>query len=168
MYSCLRNADRVGYNVSRLSDYCQERFHIELGITKKAVGHVFAVDMGGQTTISGTGEIYENFKKTGQLNGYAGFGETPKTFFEKGYKSASLRYMKFDETYHRMPYDCRDSEFFIEFNHFSCDIFNHIHLKLISHLRKLYFPTYSFFPDYFFDSQKDFFMKIRKENDGIY
>ena len=47
----------------------------------------------------GTGEIYENFKRTGQLNGYAGFGETPKTFFEKGYKSASLCYMKFDETY---------------------------------------------------------------------
>ena len=53
LYSCLCNAVRAGYNVSRLSDYCQERFHIELGIMKKVVGHVFEVDMGGQTTISG-------------------------------------------------------------------------------------------------------------------
>ena len=128
LYSCLRNAVRAGINVSRLADYCQERFHTELGVGKKIVGHVSAIDTGGQTTISGSGEIFEKFKRTGELNGYAGCGQTPKTFFEPGYKTAPVRYMNLDETYHRMPYDCRDSKSVNKYFRFQsyvhCDVFD--------------------------------------------
>ena len=51
LYSTLHNAVRAGFNVSRLADYCQDRFNTELGINKKIVGHIFAADTGGQTTI---------------------------------------------------------------------------------------------------------------------
>ena len=108
LYSSLRNAVRGGYNISRLAEYLQARL-LEMGKQEKDVGHVLLVDTGGQTTISGSGPIFENFKETGQLQNFSGYGEIPKNFFEKGYKSAKLRYMKFNETYHRMPYNCTRS-----------------------------------------------------------
>ena len=81
-----------------------------MGNDRKNVGHVLVVDTGGQTTISGSGEIFEKFKELGQLKDYAGYGQVPKTFFDRGYKSATVCYMKFDQTYHRMPYDCMCSK----------------------------------------------------------
>ena len=71
--------------------------------------HVFVIDTGGQTTISGSGKIYEDFKASNQILGYFGFGQNPKFFYEPGYLRASVRYMNLDETYHRMPYDCTKS-----------------------------------------------------------
>ena len=86
---------------------------MELGKNKREdVGHVLVIDTGGQTTISGTGKIFDEFKESGTLKNYTGYGQEPKTFFEKGYKRAGVRYMNFDETYHGMPYDCRCSKNF--------------------------------------------------------
>ena len=109
LYSCLRNAIRHGFNISRLAEYVQSRMYDEVGKDKQKVGHVLVVETGGQATISGTGEIFENFKTTGKIEGYSGYGQIPLTFFEKGYRTATVRYMNFDETYHRMPYDCTKS-----------------------------------------------------------
>ena len=113
LYSTLRNAIRGGHNVSHLAEYIQTRLQKELGHDMKKVGHVSLVDTGGQTTFSGSGEIFEKFKKCWQLKDYSGFGLNPKTFFEEGFTTAPLRYMKFDETYHRMPYDCTNSMFLL-------------------------------------------------------
>ena len=110
LYSCLRNAVRGGHNISRLAEYYQSRLKQELGMDMKLVGHVFVLDTGGQSTISGSGEMYEEFKRSGALVNYAGYGEVPKTFYDKGYKTASVRSMNLDETYHRMPYDSRRSK----------------------------------------------------------
>ena len=91
---------------------------MELGKNKREdVGHVLVIDTGGQTTISGTGKIFDEFKESGTLKNYTGYGQEPKTFFEKGYKRAGVRYMNFDETYHGMPYDCRRVRIFFFYIH---------------------------------------------------
>ena len=117
MYSTLRNAIRGGFNVSRLAEYLQKRLS-QGASNEREVGHVFLVDTGGQTTISGSGKIFENFKKCGKLSGYTGMGENAVEFFDKGYKTANLRYMNFDETYHGMPYDCTRSKYICNFKYF--------------------------------------------------
>ena len=74
-------------------------------------GFVSLIDTGKQCTISGYGEIFDNFLKTYKLEGFTGFGRKPSGFYDADYETAPCRVMNFDQTYHKMPYDCRRSEF---------------------------------------------------------
>ena len=68
LYSFLQNAVHAGFNISCLSDYIQDRL-MELGKNKREdVGHVLVIDTGGQTTMSGTGKIFDEFKESEKLH----------------------------------------------------------------------------------------------------
>ena len=110
------------------------------GQNLKAVGHVSISDTGGQTTISGSGEIYENFKKMGKIENYSGFGQTPVNFYDPGFKTAVLRMMNFDESYHGMQYDaCRSTKLTLE-NMFVNIIPFPSMLQALNLLLDIYFP----------------------------
>ena len=59
--------------------------------------------------MAGTGEIYKDFKRTGKLANYSGFGEQPTTFYEPNFATANVREIKYDQTFYVMPYDVRKS-----------------------------------------------------------
>ena len=106
IYSSLCSTVRVGFNTVRLADIYNERTR-ELGEKKRNAGHISIVDTGKQTTISGSGEIFEIFQKTGLIKKFSGFGTKAMTFFDENFTRAPLRKMNFDETYYKMHYDCR-------------------------------------------------------------
>ena len=75
------------------------------------------MDVDGQSTMSGSGEMYEKFKKSGLLTKFSGYGEQPASFYDPNFEKASLREMNLDETYYGMDYDCRSSK--IHYNFFT-------------------------------------------------
>ena len=110
MESSLFNSVRAGFNTVRYAEIYNERKTTQ-DQTQQNVGHISIIQYGGQMTISGSGDIYENFKKGGLVGKVAGNAEKPVTFLEEGFDTAPLREMQFDETYYGMHYDCRSSEF---------------------------------------------------------
>ena len=61
----------------------------------------------------GCGEVFDNFKSSGDLNKYTGISGDPKKYYEDGWQDALLRLMKFDQSFYKMPYDCRKSMQFL-------------------------------------------------------
>ena len=112
MESSLFSTVHVGFNTVRFAEIYNDRTH-KPGQEKKSVSHISVVDTGDQMTISGSGEIFEFFQQTGLLQKFSGYGEKPVTFFELGFKTASIRKMNLDETYYNMHYDIRHSEKFL-------------------------------------------------------
>ena len=105
MHTCIWK----GIETGRLSDALNSRLFADLHGLSKA-GIFIAIDTTHQCTFAGTGPIFENFKRTGKLENYTGFGMTPTTFYEPDFDVAKVRYINFDETYAGMPYDCTDSK----------------------------------------------------------
>ena len=68
-----------------------------------------AVKVGDQCTISGCGNIFDNFMETGEISNYLGYAKKPVRFFEDNFDKAPFRMMKYDQTFDKMPYDCRKS-----------------------------------------------------------
>ena len=69
------------------------------------------IDTGSQSTISGSGKIYDAFQRTGIISGYSGGGGTPMKISDPNSDLAPLRKMEFDETYHGMTYKCTRSSY---------------------------------------------------------
>ena len=100
---------RVGFNTARLAEIYNARTK-ETGKNAKLVTHISLMDLGGQSTMSGCGEIYENFKKSGLLTKFTGYGEKAASFYDPTFETAPLRELNLDETYYGMDYDCRSSK----------------------------------------------------------
>ena len=95
----------VGLETARYAQILNERIALPTQPTN-VVGFVSVMDTGGQTTITGFGQMYENFQKTGKIENYSGYGKRLVTFYEPDFKTAVIRSMNFDETFHGMQYDC--------------------------------------------------------------
>ena len=53
--------------------------------------------------------MFDTFNSSGDLNKYTGCSGKPKKYYEDGWQDAMLRLMKFDQSFYKMPYDCRKS-----------------------------------------------------------
>ena len=67
------------------------------------------LNTGKQCTISGIGQVFEDFLKTGNISNFTGFGTEPAKSHEQHYQEAPLRIMTFAQTYGNMHYDCSQS-----------------------------------------------------------
>ena len=102
-------AVRVAFNTVRYAEVLNQRL-CQAGQQPLSIGHFSVLDIGGQSTLSGSGEIYDEFLANGTLSKFSGYSERPVGFFETNFKTASLRKLRFDETYYGMQYDCRSSK----------------------------------------------------------
>ena len=100
-------AIREGLAAVRISDFLDGVLGIFGKESQASNGVVMAIDVDGQCTIAGIGKMFETFKATGKIQHYSGYGQEPKTFYQANYAKAACRFMKFDETFWKMPYDVR-------------------------------------------------------------
>ena len=108
----MKTAFRYGIATKRLCDALNERIFGQSKIKRKAAVAML-IDTGEQTTISGSGQVFEKFQRTGVMDGYTGFGMSPTKFSDPDADTALLRDMAFDETYHGMTYDVTCSKHFV-------------------------------------------------------
>ena len=101
---------REGIAATRIADFLNQQLKL-LGQINGPAGALIAVDTGEQCSISGVGPIYEHFIQTGKLMNYSGYGTEASTFHDNDFNTASLRIVNYDETFYKMPYDVRKSEF---------------------------------------------------------
>ena len=106
--SALCTSIREGIASLRIADFLRQKL-ADLGKEMRGVsGGIFLIDTGEQCTIGGVGEIFDDFRWTGKIVNYTGYGGEPATMYDKkNYHTAPCSIMNFDETYYRMPYDCR-------------------------------------------------------------
>ena len=64
---------------------------------------------GNQCTLSGSGDIFDHFLTTGEIKDYGGKSQEPVSFYDESFETASCRLIKFNQTFYKMPYDCRKS-----------------------------------------------------------
>ena len=107
LLSTVCSSVREGLAAVRIAEFLNKELQ-DLGEEIGLRGLVLVLDTGQQCTIAGAGTIFDNFRHTGQVNNYTGYGEEPTKFYDrKNYHTAPCRLMNFDETYYKMPYDCR-------------------------------------------------------------
>ena len=100
---------REGLDCICLAEHYNKRIHINSNCVESP-GAILLIKTGEQCTICGAGTIYEEFKRTGKLINFTGYGEKPKSFYEQNFQEAPLRMINFDQTFYDMPYDCRESK----------------------------------------------------------
>ena len=44
------------------------------------------------------------------MNKYSGDANDPAKYYDPGWEDSRFRFMSFDQTFYKMPYDCRKSE----------------------------------------------------------
>ena len=72
---------------------------------------LFIIDDSKQTTFSGVGNILEEFNSAKVIKSFSGQGTEPAKFYDVNFDQANLRFMKFDQAYHKvLPYDSRTSK----------------------------------------------------------
>ena len=105
---------REGLASLRIAEFLNKKLR-DLGRDVGGVpGGVFLIDTGNQTTISGVGSIFDEFLRSGKIENYTGSDEQPTQMFDKkNYHTAACRLMTFDQTFYRMPYDCRSRMFIL-------------------------------------------------------
>ena len=109
-----------GLAAVRIADFLNIQLK-DIGEEFSITGCCIVIDTGQQCTVAGVGQMFEEFQRSGMLKGYTGFGSAPTQFFDrKNYHTAPYRLMKFDETYYKMPYDCRTHEIFSIYFVFLC------------------------------------------------
>ena len=60
--------------------------------------------MGKQCTFAGHGKAYDEFMKTGVLQGFTGYGQKPTSCKDPHFNEVQLRYMTFAQTYGKEKY----------------------------------------------------------------
>ena len=101
---------REGLAATRIADFLNEQLRM-LGQVNKPAGAVIALDTGEECTIAGVGPMFDEFLRIGKLINYSGYGGEATTFYDHNFEQAPFRLMKYDETFYKMPYDVRKSEF---------------------------------------------------------
>ena len=111
MLSTVMKSLREGLAATRIADFVNQKLRNENLIhNDSSSGAVICIDTLGQTTFAGVGKIYEDFKRTGKLMNYSGFGKEAKTFYEKDFEAAAVRMLNYDQTFYKLPYDVRKSK----------------------------------------------------------
>ena len=95
---------RIGIAAGRIAELINKRLNI---ITP--VSTFFLFETGGQATFSGEGYHYNDFKRDGEILDFTGKGSDPQRIFQRTFDVALCRTVNFAETYHKMSYDCRQS-----------------------------------------------------------
>ena len=138
MNSSLSSAIHYCFNTVRYAEIYNKRKNSD---ESKPVGHISLVQTGNQMTLSGSGEIYEQFKAWGFLQNLSGIATEPVSFFQDGYKNAPVRAIKFDETYYDMHYDVRSSKEWLVLN-VNLWIFQLEWHKISQHLLYIFFHSH--------------------------
>ena len=107
--STVMKSIREGLAAVRIAEFLNEQLK-GIGIKNGIPGALIFLEVGGQCTTSGVGKIYDDFKRTGKIINYTGYGQQATRFNEPNYEKAQFRFVNFDETFHKMPYDARTSE----------------------------------------------------------
>ena len=66
----------------RIADFLNQQLE-SLGEEVGLTGLVLALDTGKQCTIAGAGPIFEEFRWSGKVINYTGYGEEPTKFYDK-------------------------------------------------------------------------------------
>ena len=99
--SQLMTALREGVTATRLADYYNDKMNKRL-----TTGNITIIDTGEQTTICGSGEIFNKFLQSGKIENFSGFGQKPVNFYDSNFEVAPFRMITYDQTFRGMPYDC--------------------------------------------------------------
>ena len=94
----LRSTIQNGISTTRLADHLNDRL-LSSGLMKRFTNLVIMIDTGKQCTLAGCSKSYEEFKKTGVLKNFTGYGQRPALFHEAHFNEAPLRLMTFGQTY---------------------------------------------------------------------
>ena len=110
MSSTLLTSLREGLACIRIADFLNAKLNAQ---DTGDSGAVIILDTGKQCSIAGCGKMFEEFLRSGQVQGFTGYGQKPKTFYDKNFETADYRLFKFDQTYYKQPYDARSRKMFI-------------------------------------------------------
>ena len=80
------------------------------GVPIPNIGAVMSIDTGVQCSVSGSGKMYTDFKRTGAIAGYTGFGASPVSFSHPNYADAPYREVTFKDTFANSTLKCAESE----------------------------------------------------------
>ena len=78
-----------------------------MGEDLSEAGAVLLIDTGKQCSLAGYGKIFDAFRRSGKIMHYTGYGNEPKSYYDKNFDTALYRIFKFDQTFYRQPYDAR-------------------------------------------------------------
>ena len=82
----------------------------EMGLPTQNFGGLICIDTGVQCNFAGSGRVYENYKATGKVFGYTGFGSNPVKSNEAGFEDAPVREVSFADTFANSTSKVEDSE----------------------------------------------------------
>ena len=89
---------------------CEEREKLLNPQSPRPTGSLVFVFEPTSTTVGGHGQVFENFRQTGQLEGFPGQGTHIASMFDANFNKAPLKLMRFDETYKKLRHDVSYSE----------------------------------------------------------
>ena len=110
MQSKLLTSLREGLAAIRMAEYLN-KILASRGEAVEPTGCILLLKTGQQSTISGTGDIFQRFKQTGEVKEYCADVQEPVSFYDDNFDRAHYRFLTFDQTFYKMPYDCRKSMF---------------------------------------------------------
>ena len=93
---------REGVIASRIADFCNKKNNVA-----RPTGSLSIIDTGQQTTVCGTGQLFNDFLQSGKVEGFTGFGTKPVHYYDGNFQDAAFRCVTFDQTFSGMPYDVR-------------------------------------------------------------
>ena len=108
MQSKMLTSLREGLASIRMAEFLN-RIMQSRGEENVDTGCILLLKTGKQCTVAGSGNIFKHFQETGNLENYGGPSAQPVTFYDEDFESAQYRIFKFDQTFYKMPYDCRSS-----------------------------------------------------------
>ena len=109
--SYMMTSFRIGIGASRIAEVLNHR----KGLNGN-VGCMFLMQTGDQATVSSEGFLVEKFLKSGKIKQFPGFGTTPKRIFDREFKDAQYRFVRFDETNYYLNYDSQQSTVYFCFH----------------------------------------------------
>ena len=75
--TCLRE----GLAAICIADYLNQIL-LTMGEKRGPTGAVMVVEVGGQCSVAGIGEIYDEFRRSGKIMHYSRFGTEPKEYYD--------------------------------------------------------------------------------------
>ena len=104
--STLLTGLREGLASIRIADFLNQKL-TEDGEDIPSAGGLMILDTGKQCSIAGYGKLFEEFLSSGKVTEFTGYGQKPKTFYDKNFETSPCRIFNFDQTYYKQPYDAR-------------------------------------------------------------
>ena len=102
---------RAGHSALRVAKEYHRRRNEISGVPIPNIGGVMCIDTGSQCSLSGVGKIYNDFKRTGSIAGYSGFGSAPVPSAHPNYAEAPYTEVRFRDTFANSTMKCAESEY---------------------------------------------------------